>query len=145
MISAAACVKPLLVGEANPYGSDPRYALYPEPRGASGDRLCRLVMGLEAKEYIGRFDRVNLCPSAWSVKVARVRARKLIAERADSRSPVVLLGSRVTEAFGFAYEPYTVIADKYLVLPHPSGLSRAWNEANAFHKARAALKLVGAL
>jgi hypothetical protein len=43
----------LLLGEANPYGGDPRYALYPEPEGSSGWRLCHMVMGLGARRRHG--------------------------------------------------------------------------------------------
>lgn len=67
-------MKPLLVGEANPYGGDPAYALYPYPRGCSGHRLCEKVMGLTDREYLDCFERVNLCPTKWSMRQARARA-----------------------------------------------------------------------
>lgn len=71
-------MKPLLVGEANPYGSDPAFALYPSPPGCSGDRLCRLVMGLDPDDYLERFERANLCPRRWSLAEARTRAADLL-------------------------------------------------------------------
>ena len=54
----------LLVGEVNPYGADPRMALYHLPRGASGDRL-REILGLDDATYIRRLSRVNLCTGRW--------------------------------------------------------------------------------
>jgi hypothetical protein len=147
-------MKPLLVGEANPYGADPRYALYPYPERASGDRLCRLVMGLEPREYLRRFDRVNLCPQRWSAPKARENAGEIMA---GEHQKIVLLGSKVAGAFGLEYKPFTVtfpknpefkdmaLARSLTILPHPSGLCRIWNEPGAFDKARAALTAAGVL
>jgi len=93
-------MKPLIVGEANPYGGDPSYALWPEPEGASGDRLCRLVMGLRRRTYMVAFDRVNLFPTAWrGIREARIRAGELIRQR-GSPQVFVLLGTKVRDAFG---------------------------------------------
>jgi hypothetical protein len=41
--------KIVLVGESNPYGADPYYALYPAPDGSAGHRLCCLVLGMTRK------------------------------------------------------------------------------------------------
>jgi len=149
-------MKPLLVGEANPYGNDPRFALYPYPERASGHRLAVLVMGMEPRQYIRAFDRVNLCPERWSVGVARERADAVKAD--PSHRVIVLLGSKVAAAFGVKYEPFTVhelwpgflsppcLAKKrFVVLPHPSGLCRAWNEPGSFDKARRVLRAAGVL
>lgn len=143
-------MKPLLVGEANPYGGDPEFALYPSPPGCSGDRLCRLVMGLDPDDYIDRFDRVNLCPSAWELTEARSRAAHLLADARSRAAPVVLLGAKVARACGVAFDPFTVVAGDasravLVVLPHPSGLSRAWNVPGAYARARAVLREAGAL
>ena len=152
-------MKPLLVGEANPYGGDPEYALYPLPLRASGDRLCTLVMGLERRDYLDRFDRVNLCPERWSAPLSRKNAEIIQRERAGG--VVVLLGSKVCAAFGFEYKPFTVTerwyghggaapaaagsSTRFVLLPHPSGLCRVWNEPDAFRRARAALLAGGVL
>ena len=145
-------MKPLLVGEANPYGASPAMALYPLPEGASGDRLCRLIMGLERRDYLKRFDRVNLCPERWSQPLARANARAIM--NGEDRV-VVLLGSKVAGAFGYLYEPFTVKKQDwveggtgprtFVLLPHPSGLCRAWNNDGAYDKAREALRLAGVL
>lgn len=143
-------MKPLLVGEANPYGSAPEFALYPSPPGCSGDRLCRLVMGLEPDDYLERFDRANLCPREWDIHVARSRAADLLQGARDLGGPVVLLGAKVTRACDLPFDPFTVIAgDAFrpvrVVLPHPSGLSRAWGAPGAYERARAVLREAGVL
>jgi hypothetical protein len=145
-------VKPLLVGEANPYGGDLEFALYPYPPGCSGDRLCRLVMELDPDDYLERFDRANLCPSRWSMREARPRAAAIRRER---DAPIVLLGAKVCAAFEVDFVPFRLVGDRtagrgprdpvYVVLPHPSGLSRAWNAPGAYARARGVLREAGAL
>ena len=128
-------MKPLLIGEANPYGSDPYYALYPEPENASGGRLAR-ILGLSAERYLEVFDRRNLCPMEWSMKVARVEARQILL--ADLDRPIVLLGAKVSRAFELDFLPFNRERRLYQ-LPHPSGLCRIWTEPNAISRARALL------
>ena len=145
-------MKPLLVGESNPYGSDPRYALYPYPDHSAGGRLCFKVMDLTRREYLTRFDRVNLCTGKWSMREAREAALAIMAARTGT---VVLFGAKVCQAFGvirfnpfgFPSEPELVrkAGARYVILPHPSGLSRAWNEPGAFERARAVLREAGVL
>jgi hypothetical protein len=137
-------MKPLLVGEANPYGGDPYFALYPEPDGCAGQRLCKLVMQLDCSEYLARFDRVNLCPRTWSMKLARERASAYRVAELPER--IVLLGAKVTRAFGFEYAPFTRrLSSRFVILPHPSGLSRAWYEPGAYERARSVLREAGVL
>lgn len=143
-------MKPLLIGEANPYGSDPEFALYPAPRGCSGDRLCRLVMQLDPDDYLERFDRMNLCPREWDLLEARGRAALLLVDARARGAPVVLLGAKVTRACGSAFEPFTVLSGTDLVptravLPHPSGLARAWGVPGAYERARTVLRAAGVL
>ena len=126
--------KPLLVGESNPYRGDPYYALYPLPEGCSGHRLCCLILGMRRKDYLEVFERTNLCPEQWNMRVVREWAQEL----RTYRGPLILLGAKVARAFEFdPFEPYT-IADggKTLVLPHPSGLSRFWDDPDAIPKTR---------
>lgn len=132
--------RPLLVAESNPYGSDPRYALYPYPETSAGGRLCFKVLGLTRREYLSRFDRVNLCAGKWNMKEARGRA----AEIYERNGWVVLFGARVCRAFDFSFLPFTT-RGRHVILPHPSGLSRAWNEPGAFERARAVLREAGVL
>lgn len=129
--------RPLLVGELNPYGSDPRRALAPLPPGAAGGRLCK-VLGMSPKEYLKAFDRANLCVGDWDDDRARDRARSLLR---SPRAGFVLLGAKVCRAFGVAFDPFTVSGDVgdrgiFVVLPHPSGRCRLWNDPASAERAR---------
>lgn len=111
-----------LVGEANPYGSDPYFALYPSPEGSSGHRLCCLILGMARSDYLERFDRVNLCIGQWNAREAAGKAFLLVGRKC------ILLGSKVAKAFAVPFTPFTLFRrDTLLVLPHPSGLCRLWN------------------
>lgn len=131
--------RPLLVGEQNPYGDAPGLALYPEPRGCAGWRLCSLVLCVEPVDYLLRFDRVNLLGrGAWSAKAARERAREIAASHAG---PIVLLGARVSAAFGDPVPLWSMmwagnVRPRFARIPHPSGLCRDWNEPGAYLRAR---------
>lgn len=116
--------KVLLVGESNPYGSDPRFALYPAPPGCAGARLCA-ILGLTDGEYLRTFDRCNLLVGReWPIAAARRAASDLTAEYR------ILLGARVAAAHGLTFEPFCNVQDngwRGVILPHPSGRSRLWN------------------
>ena len=124
----------LLVGEDNPYGSDPEFALYCSPSGCSGDRLRR-ILGLSEDQYLG-LHRTNLCDGAWSKDRAKARAWELLTP-CSPWTVLVLLGRKVTETFErFALEePLVPFATKtccpgmtLVSLPHPSGRNAAaWN------------------
>lgn len=126
--------KPLLVGEANPYGGDDYYALYPAPDGCSGHRLCCLILGMHRADYLDVFERQNLCPTRWNLRQARKRA----AELRTWQSSLILFGSKVARAFEFVpFRPFEMAdGGKTLILPHPSGLCRMWSEPGAFQRAR---------
>lgn len=145
-------MKPLLVGELNPYGSAPEFALYPLPEHASGGRLAR-ILGLSRGEYLRRFDRVNLCEGKWRMSPAREHALTLLRRG----GPLVLLGAKVCKGFNLPYEPFTcrdaeggknvlygldstVPAVPIYILPHPSGLNRIWNAHGSSERARELLK-----
>jgi len=126
--------RPLLVGESNPYGADPRFALYPLPEGASGHRL-RIILGLGHREYLAAFDRANLTTGPWTLASAREAAARLLAERRTD-APLVLLGRRVALAFGAADFPSFTTCGRLYLLPHPSGRCLAWSEPGAAQQAR---------
>jgi hypothetical protein len=48
-------MKPLLVGESNPYGGDPAFALYPSPPGCAGLRhqRARTVPMIDRERLLG--------------------------------------------------------------------------------------------
>ena len=134
----------LLVGECNPYqqAEVERYALYPYPERSAGGRLCRVVLGLDPHLYLRSYARHNLCSGKWSTPAACERAEAL--RQFQPKVPIVLLGRRVAQAFGQPFEPFTR-RTPFVVLPHPSGLSRLWNDSGSFERARALLREVGAM
>jgi len=139
----ALATKPLLVGEFNPYGTGPDFALYPAPSGCAGWRLCCKILDIAPSDYLARFDRANLCVGRWSIREARLEAARLLT---TGTGPVVVLGAKVSAAFGLAFEPYanTTLGDPVraaVILPHPSGLCRLWWEPGAYERARRALNI----
>lgn len=140
-------MKPLLVGECNPYGPDPEFALYPAPDGSAGHRLATKILGLSRKDYLKRFDRINLCSGRWSIRAARAEAQRLCD--AGEHETFVLFGSKVASAFlPGPYAPFRIhehCAGRFVVLPHPSGLSRGWDAPGSFERARALLHEAGVL
>lgn len=144
-------MRPLLIGEDNPHSADPLMALFPDPPGCAGHRLCTRVLGLSPSQYLARYRRANLCPSdAWDNAVARHEATAWLHRVQHTPDPVVLLGSKVAEAFRLRFDPFTVVdpglgAPPLVLLPHPSGRSRLWNDPGAYERARQVLRSVGAL
>jgi len=130
----------VLVGEMNPYRGRPDFDMYDLPVRASGHRLRTLVLGVPRVEYYRRFVRRNLCVEKWSAPAARKRAAELCEE--FPTQTFVLLGKKVRDAFGiYSVKDFDVIQRERTVvlLPHPSGLCRAWGEDGAFARARAVL------
>ena len=125
----------LLLGEQNPYGSNPEFALYCYPPGCSGHRLHR-ILGLPEHQYLA-LHRKNLCDGDWSKDQAKKRASELLDPSAPWRV-MVLLGRKVTESFEkaacldaplLAFSTRACCPGMMLVsLPHPSGRNAAlWN------------------
>lgn len=111
-------LKPLLVGEDNPYSKNPMMALWPEPPNAAGGRLLR-ILGISRYEYLHAFERTNL---------------ELVSDRVGfiklERRAIFLLGAKVSRAFQVPYGAWSSVGNLH-VLPHPSGLCRTWNEPAA--------------
>jgi hypothetical protein len=141
----------VLVGEDPGPRGDPDCALYDQPEGRAGHRL-RLLAGLRRRDYFDAFARVNLLrewPGRWSAPRAREAARALLPAL-DGRL-VVLLGSRVRDAFGVAWPRYAFgLLDagpgrrRVLAawMPHPSGRCREWNDPARAGEARAFFDLL---
>jgi hypothetical protein len=122
---------------------------------SSGRRLCS-IMGLDAEEYLERFIRRNLCPFEWSPNAAQSTARNIIVNAmfGVGSSRIVMLGRRVADAFrdgftslGAVDVPRFELLCGYrfvrsddevtmVVLPHPSGRCRVWNEKKSIRRAR---------
>ena len=136
----------LFIGESNPYGDDPSFALYDEPEGASGHRL-RTILGLSRDVYLGpQIERVNLCKGKFSLKSAR-RAATTIAVRARDYKAVICLGAKVRNAFGFSdiqfFDLLRLESAIFACLPHPSGRNLIWSDPASTNKARALMAEVG--
>lgn len=145
---AADSQRPLLVGESNPYGARPEHALYPAPAGCAGERLCRVVLGMEPAAYLRAFDRANLLAGQrWSAPQAREAAAKMMS--ATRVRLYILLGQRVAAAFGAqdglvlwpAFSWRDSLGDRFVLLPHPSGRCRVWDEPGAVAQARTVLRI----
>lgn len=131
----------VVIGEVNPYGSDPRMALYPLPERATGARLAALA-DLSAREYLRRFTRLNLCVGRWDSRAARERALAIRLEHPDA--VLVLLGRRVARAFGHG-APWWSFEGRAVAVPHPSGRNRAYNAPEARARTAEALRVAHAL
>ena len=99
------------------------------------------------RQYLRAFCRTNLLEHGerWGARRARERAARVLDAFPAER--YVLLGSRVAAAFGLPYAPFTVTTSygrehlrHFLVLPHPSGRCRAWNDPRAASAARGAFE-----
>jgi hypothetical protein len=134
----------LFVGECNPYGNPADFDLYCMPPTSAGGRLQRLVCGLHQATYLA-LPRANLCRGDWNLREARETARRLVADFAGV--PIVLLGRKVTDAFGreamglFSTWCADTIGHEsggniYVRLPHPSD----WHAPGAFQRARVILR-----
>lgn len=132
----------ILVGEDNPYGSDPRYALYDEPKHSAGGRLRRMVFGIPKRVYFDRelFERGNLCTGKWKMKEARQQAYAVLRERPDAT--IIMFGRKVATAFsplvGARTPPLECfeVRDRLMSLPHPSGLNRQWADPETLKAVR---------
>ncbi len=135
----------LLVGEANPFGGGPDWALFPSPENSSGARLCRLVFGLSRETYLATFARANLlsAPAAgrWNAHLASRAASNLILKHEPS--VVVGLGKKVADAFGV---PGPMPSSRhfrdflFVGIPHPSGRCHAWSDPETLARCREALR-----
>lgn len=131
----------LIVGESNPHGPEPRFALFDRPANCAGDRLRRLILGVRRSTYFG-LGRVNLCSGRWSDPLARNAARTMLDEHGEM--PILLLGKKVAGAFGLAaLFPFGRAPDRPLVvIPHPSGRNLLWNDAGTIERARSLIAAI---
>jgi hypothetical protein len=91
-------------------------------------------MGITEQQYLDSFLRVNLLSGPrWDSERAAGRAASLLVRDEYAGLPFVLLG------FAARMPPFTRQDDPhrvYLLLPHPSGRCRAWNEPGSVERAR---------
>lgn len=140
--------KLLLVGEANPLSRDRAKALWPYP-GSAGGRFAAML-GLDPDTYLRHFERVNLYvrpPKRWNRKKARERAWAITVKYRGY--DVFLLGQRVADAFLMTKRHFSLWKrypyfggsrwHTYMLLPHPSGRCRTWNDPATRERLREAV------
>lgn len=110
-------------------------ALYPRPAGCAGHRL-RKVLGMSEVEYLESFERINLCATRWDKSLAERLAAYILS---TEKKKFILLGARVTRAFGLPFIPFSSHFEDgkvFVVFPHPSGRCRIWNDKKSMGYAR---------
>jgi hypothetical protein len=133
----------LLLGEDNPYGSEPEFALYCAPTGCAGHRLQSHVLGIPRADYLGIW-RANLCTGGWSAKAARARALALTAGHDTPWRIVVALGVKVSSAFGHAdvRKAVTRAGIELVRIGHPSRRNTTYNKPAVVEAARGLVRAV---
>ncbi len=146
--------RPLLVGMNNPLSRSPDDALVPWPAGCTGHRLYSMLhaaCGATEEEYLTAFERTNLLVGVgWSDHQARCAAEKLAASGVLSGRKVVALGRGVQKALGLPWllpmQTAHVMASiagttstKFILMPHPSGANRWYNDPENVRRAGAVL------
>ncbi|CAK9059040.1 unnamed protein product [Durusdinium trenchii] len=167
----------LVVGQAPPLPPESLSSDYKPLQGQPEKRLARLAgLSLdELWAFFDRVDLLGWCPGKkdrksyhqWSagyrkhrcdghrfpLSVARLVAARLRRfGRLERYAVVVLCGRLVAAAFALSLDrcvPWTEEQDgvRFLVLPHPSGVSHFWNDEESWHRAamvfRSALRAAG--
>lgn len=130
-------MRPIVVGQAPGSRSDPGLPL----SGRCGDRLAALA-GIAPEEFRRRFELTNLLDrfpgkaskgDLFPLEEARVAALRMLLQGRLGARPVVLLGLNVEWAFGLAADVPVLewrprLAVRIATCPHPSGVSRWWND-----------------
>lgn len=111
--------------------------------GRSGRRFCKFMgLGFDSflacprRNVLGTFEGKKGKGDAFDPSEARNRARRL-----KLRAKNVMFGRHVATAFGVEAEflsTFTLVGKKCLLLPHPSGISHWYNDAENVAKARQA-------
>ena len=139
----------ILVGQAPSRNGDPKTPLIGGRSGFFLQQLC----GMSLLQYVRSFETVNVV-EAWPgyssskgdlfpADEAKVKAEAKAASWHGRR--VILLGKNVARAFGHNKTPLmTWTTDsrgfEVAVVPHPSGVSRWWNDPTNTERARAFLQ-----
>lgn len=132
-------MKPVVLGLNNPHSADPKDALGVNPVGSAGHRLWLMVKESANKsgrdfteeDYLEGFDRRNLMNAHfYNHDIAVKRRSKVLHEL--RRKIVVMCGTGVLRALGLKHTGFHLEAQAgvgfiYYVIPHPSGLTREYN------------------
>lgn len=123
--------------------------------GRSGDRLADLLGAASLRDLRDRYRLVNLLgywpgpsPSGKGSAFPLDEARRA-AETLPLADGSLLCGRRVAQAYGLARVPFLEWIDargrRVAVIPHPSGVSRWWNDPENVRRARIFLEAARAL
>lgn len=132
----------LIVGQGPSQHGDPD-----RPLEGAADRLGPLL-GITPALFINRYARINL-NAQWIGKAGKgdvfdiaegYTSTKVLLR--GSWTHYVLLGQKVAQCFGIKSDPCTAVEainKHFLLLPHPSGINRWWNDAE--NRSRASAKM----
>lgn len=136
-------MKPLLIGLHNPYSPLPKLALVPYPPGSTGARMLDMLQladpAFDADRYLESFDRVNvwkgqeLPTGRGSMNLLLREGRRIYRDVLAHRRVAVILGSKAWAAVMNRTPPdwfteHAVRESRVWYVPHPSGLSRIYND-----------------
>lgn len=110
---------PLLLGLDNPHSDNPRAALLPRPAGSAGHRLF-LMSGLSWREYRRSFERANAC----DIKSLRILEDRYVVVLGRDAWRVIIAGAGVF----FEERLFPELRSVIILVPHPSGRNRFYNE-----------------
>lgn len=132
--------KILLIGQAPNRTGNPKAIL----EGRLGRKIADLC-GITFDEYVELFDRINIL-DCWPGKSGKgdvfpkaEAARQAMRIKIHERDCVVMLGQGVARSFGIKAEflRWTFLGStRVLILPHPSGINRWYNDPQNTRKAR---------
>jgi hypothetical protein len=118
----------------NPYGNDPRTALWPDPPGCAGWRLWKMLeqeTGATKRQYIKAFERENLCVGQWNMEEARSKMFQLIVN--NGHLNFILVGNDVWRAYSSSPKPLPFTWSHNVAwIPHPSGRNRLYNDSRIY-------------
>jgi len=133
-------VRAVIVGLNNPHSTDPEEALGTTPVGESGYRLWLMIKesanrhgkACSESDYMEGFARRNMSnATVFNDNIAKVRVPLILNELAGNVG--VLCGTRVPKLLGLKYTGFHLMQQNaqqfaYYVIPHPSGLTREYND-----------------
>ncbi len=137
----------VVVGMAPGPHTSEHLPMFPWPEWSAGGRLLAMS-GMPAAAYLGRLRRANVCVGRYNIREARDTAEGLVARHGgpptEPRVRFVLCGRRVGGAFELDdAEWFTKVERRgvdMVVIPHPSGRNREYNDPAAVARAKDAVR-----
>jgi hypothetical protein len=100
------------------------------------------MLGCSEDEYLRRFYRANLCVGmTWNVREARRQAEFTLGMDLNGEPiHIVMLGAKVSAAFGQSDQGVWSTRGRFTRIPHPSGLCREWAKPGAVERLRSVMR-----